>query len=126
MQALNPFTAIVDDEEPVRRALVRLLRSAGFEARAFASGVEFLNSLASQKPSCVVLDLHMPAMSGLDVQERLANVWPGLPVIFITGHQSVETEARVRAARPLAFLLKPIHDRLLLDAVASVMKSGAA
>ena len=113
------MVAVVDDEEPVRRALVRLLRSAGFAAVPFATGVEFLHSLANQLPSCVVLDMHMPGMSGLDVKERLSQTWPELPVIFITGHQSAEAEARARASKPHAFLLKPVHDRLLLEAIAS-------
>jgi FixJ family two-component response regulator len=116
----SPFIAIVDDEEPIRRALVRLLRSAGLEAQAFESGQAFLASLPGRRPRCVVLDLHMPGLSGLDVQARLAQSWPGLPVIFITGQHSPETAERVMAAQPLAYLVKPVHDQLLLDAIAMV------
>ena len=118
------YVAIVDDEEPVRRALVRLLRSAGHEAQAFASGKQLLESLPERLPSCILLDLHMPDMSGLDVQQRLAQQWPRLPIIFITGHHSPETEHRARAAGPCAYLLKPVNDRQLLDAIA--LATGAS
>jgi FixJ family two-component response regulator len=109
--------AIVDDEEAIRRALVRLMRSAGLEARCFASGAEFLDSLALREPRCVVLDLHMPGMNGFEVQARLAHSWPKLPVIVVTGHHTSETHAQALSTRPIAYLLKPIDDRLLLDAI---------
>jgi FixJ family two-component response regulator len=120
VHATTPFIAIVDDEEPIRRALVRLLRSAGLEAEAFECGSAFLESLSRRTPRCVVLDIHMPGLSGLDVQARLAESWPRLPVIFITGHHSPETRERVLASHPLAYLAKPVHDQLLLDAIATV------
>jgi FixJ family two-component response regulator len=113
------YIAIVDDEEPIRRALVRLLRSAGLEARPFATGVDFLESLAGEVPRCVVLDLHMPGMSGLDVQKRLERICPQLPVIFVTGHHSPGTQERALSTQPCAYLLKPINDRLLLEAIAT-------
>jgi FixJ family two-component response regulator len=116
----TPFIAIVDDEEPIRRALVRLLRSAGLESEAFESGAAFLESLTRRVPRCVVLDMHMPGLSGVDVQILLAQSWPELPVIFITGHHSAETRDRVLASHPLAYLVKPVHDQLLLDAIATV------
>jgi FixJ family two-component response regulator len=120
------FIAIVDDEEPVRRALVRLLRSAGYQACAFASGKQLLEFLKTDVPTCVLLDLHMPEMSGLDVQQRLSLERPGLPVIFITGHHSAETAHRAQAANAWAYLLKPVNDRLLLDTIASIPGMGSS
>jgi FixJ family two-component response regulator len=111
----RPLIAIVDDEEPIRKALARLLRSFGMDAESFASGNDFLESLTHHKPDCVLLDLHMPGMSGFEVQARLAN--SGVPVIVITGHDSDETRAHALAARPAAYLRKPVNDQVLLDAI---------
>lgn len=120
-----PFIAIVDDEEPIRRALLRLLRSAGREALSFGSGADFLDSLSTGQPGCVVLDLHMPGMNGFEVHARLAQSWPQVPVIIITGHHSEESHAQVLANRPMAYLTKPIDDRLLLDTIDRAMSHPA-
>ncbi len=116
-----PWIAVVDDEEPIRRALLRLMRSAGVASRSFASGPEFLDAIRAQQPACVVLDLHMPGMCGFDVQERLSHDWPAIPVIFVTGHHSPESQARAVAAGACAYLLKPMNDQLLLDAIAQAL-----
>ena len=112
-----PWIAVVDDEEPVRRALLRLLRSAGLEGRAFASGADFLDALACGWPYCVVLDLHMPGMTGFEVLAHLAQVAPEIGVIVATGQHSAELQARVQRHRPLAYLQKPLDDHLLLAAI---------
>ncbi len=105
-----PFLiAVVDDEEPIRKALKRLLRSAGLEVETFPSGVEFLESLVIRRPDCVVLDLHMPVMSGFEVQVRLAKSGPSVPVVVITGHDSDETRAQALAGMPVAYLRKPVN-----------------
>ena len=109
--------AVVDDEEPVRKALARLIRSAGFEVTMFPSGVEFFQSLPSVRPDCVVLDLHMPLMNGFEVQARLAAPGPPIPVVIITGHDSVDSRDRALAGRPAAYLRKPVNDQTLLDAI---------
>jgi len=109
--------AIVDDEEPIRKALKRLLRSAGLEVETFPSGVEFLESLASRRPDCVVLDLHMPVVSGFEVQARLAESGGSVPVVIITGHDSDETRAQALSGMPVAYLRKPVNDQVLLDAI---------
>ena len=115
--------AIVDDEEPIRKALGRLLSSAGLDVQTFPSGAAFLDSLASRRPDCVVLDLHMPLMNGFEVQARLA-VSPGVPVVIITGHDSDDTRDRALAGRPVAYLRKPVDDQTLLDAIELGLKSG--
>ena len=81
-----PYVAIVDDEEPVRKALKRLLRASGLEAEGYASGKDFLEASAQREPDCVVLDLHMPAMTGVEVQEELRRLGKSLPVIVVTAH----------------------------------------
>jgi FixJ family two-component response regulator len=113
----RPLIAVVDDEEPVRIALRRLLRSAGLDVETFPSGVEFLESLPTRRPDCVVLDLHMPLMDGFAVQARLAKSSAPVPVVIITGHDSTETRDRALAGRPVAYLRKPVNDQTLLDAI---------
>jgi len=114
--------AIVEDEEPVRKALRRLLCSAGMDVKSFPSGVEFLESLTNQWPDCVVLDLQMPIMNGFEVQARLAELRVSVPVVIITGHDSDETRALALGGLPVAYLRKPVNDQLLLDAIALALR----
>ena len=108
--------AIVDDEPQVGKALRRLLRSAGLEAEAFASGAELLPWLAEHRPDCVVLDIHMPEMSGFELQERLAAEHPGLPCVFITAVADPEEE-RHAAVHRVPLVHKPFTEAELLAAV---------
>jgi FixJ family two-component response regulator len=114
----SPVIAVVDDEESVCRALTRLLRSAGMEATTFSSGAQFIESLKTHRPHCVVLDLHMPEMSGFDVQARLLESGVRVPVIIMTGHDSPETRDRALSMGPAAYLRKPVDGEVLLDAIA--------
>src|SRR5262252_7186645 len=92
--ALSPsLLALVDDDADVRFALEGLVASAGFAVESFASGAEFLESIKSHEPVCVVLDLHMPGMSGFDVASALARSHPALPVIVITGYDTAEAQS---------------------------------
>jgi FixJ family two-component response regulator len=118
----RPLIAVVDDEEPVRIALRRLLRSADLEVETFPSGAEFLDSLKSHQPACVVLDLHMPRVNGFAVQTQLVEAGSHLPVIVITGHDSPETRERVVAGGVSAYLRKPVDDQMLLDAIAIAIR----
>lgn len=110
--------AIVDDEESVRRALERLLRSVGMTARVFATGTEFLAEYERLMPDCLVLDLHMPGMSGFEIMERLQG---RLPVVVITGQDSPENEMRAVGAGAGGYLRKPVQDHHLIDAIHSVI-----
>jgi FixJ family two-component response regulator len=114
------LVAIVDDELPIRRAMERLLRSAGIESKLFSSGSEFLESMPIHGLRCVVLDIQMPGMTGLEVEAQLAKSWPHLPVIFITGHEDTEAQRRALAVRPLAFLNKPVDSTYLIGAISSL------
>ena len=121
--------AVVDDDESVRKALKRLLRAANLDADTFASGRDFLDSLAAQVPDCVVLDLHMPGMNGLDIQQQLARGGLPLPIVIITGHDEPLARAQCLSAGAAAYLRKPLDDVALLDAIhraAGVARSSTA
>ena len=112
-----PLLAVVDDDADVRVALTRLVSSAGFAVETFASGAEFLRSVQDHEPDCVVLDLHMPEMSGFDVQGALASGHPGVPVVVMTGHDTPESRARAGQLGAKVYLRKPINDDALLAAI---------
>jgi FixJ family two-component response regulator len=120
MNRTPPLIAVVDDEESVRKAIERLLRSAGIEVAIFSSGAEFLNAIATRRIDCVVLDLHMSGLSGFDVQTRLMQSRKWLPIIVMTGHDTPDSRARALAGGAGAYLLKPIDEQVLLDAIARV------
>ena len=122
MNQTRPLIAVVDDEEPVRIALRRLLRSASLDVETFPSGAEFLDSLKSHQPDCVVLDLHMPRVNGFAVQARLAEAGIRLPVVVITGHDAPETRDRALAGGVSGYLRKPVDDQTLLDAITTAME----
>ena len=116
----RPLTiAVVDDEAPVRKALGRLLSASQINTTAFESGRQFLDSLDSARPDCVILDLHMPEMTGHDVQRALKRADASVPVIIITGFDEPEARVRCLAAGACAYLLKPLDDQVLLEAVAN-------
>ena len=125
MSKVRPLIAIVDDEASVRMALHRLIRSAGLEAETFPSGAEFLESMQTQQPDCVVLDVHMPEINGFEVQAQLAKSGARVPVVIITGHDTPETRVRVMEGGAAAYLLKPVDDRMLLDAITVAIADAA-
>ena len=114
-----PHIAVVDDEEPIRKALMRLMRSAGLSVETFGSGPEFLKSIETRLPDCVLLDLHMPHMNGFNVQAHLARKYAALPVIIFTGHDLPNARERAMAGGASAFLRKPAHDSILLGAISA-------
>lgn len=117
MQAAPSLVAIVDDEESVRKALGRLVRAAGFDVQTYASGADFLHSLARGAPQCVVLDLRMPQMSGAEVQGALAQAQSKVPVVIITGDDAAEVRQQTLARGASAYLRKPVDETTLLDAI---------
>ena len=121
-----PSVAIVDDEEGIRKALSRLLRASGLEAESYANGQEFLDAATDHRPDCVVLDLHMPGMSGLQVLRKLKAAGQRLSIVVITAHDEPETRERCIDAGACAYLRKPLEDRLLLNAISAAMRSHSA
>jgi FixJ family two-component response regulator len=122
----HPVIAIVDDEESIRKALRRLMRSVGLTVQTFDSGANFLNSIDGHVPDCVVLDLHMPQMNGLAVQAQLAKVHAAVPVIIITGHDSPEDHERAMEHGASGFLRKPVDERVLLEAISTAVANANA
>jgi FixJ family two-component response regulator len=114
--------AIVDDEARVREALLDLLDEAGFPAGGFASGEEFLASGRQYECSCVITDVRMLGMSGLDLQSRLEAERLRVPIIFITAHGDERTRMQALRAGAVGFLAKPFDDEALLDAVRAALK----
>jgi FixJ family two-component response regulator len=108
---------VVDDDPSLRKALERLLRSAGHDAKTFGSALEFLDFSHPDAPGCLILDIKMPKLSGLELQERLAAKGISFPIVFITGHGTVPTSVRAFKAGAMDFLQKPFKDSELLDAV---------
>lgn len=121
MTHTRPLIAVVDDEASVRVALQRLIRSAGLDVMTFSSGAEILDFMQRTLPDCVVLDLHMPNVTGFDVQARLSERGDRVPLIVITGHDTEETKTRAHAGGVSAYLLKPVDDRVLLRAIAAAL-----
>ena len=122
----TPVVAVLDDDDSVRRAIRRLLRAAGFAVETFSSGGEFLRSLQRRRPDAVVLDLHMPGMSGFDVQARLAQMGERIPVVCITGTDGPNDRDRAIAGGAAAYLQKPPDGPALLDAVAAAVVRAKA
>ena len=120
-----PLVHVVDDDEAVRTAVVRLLRSAGHDARAYASAAEFVLAGEVGGPGCAVLDLNLPDASGLELQDALSSSRSPLPVVFLTGHGDVPSTVRAMKAGAVDFLTKPVNPDLLLKAVACALERDA-
>jgi len=117
MENRRSFVAVVDDEESVRKALIRLLRAANMDAEAFASGEAFLSSLDKFRPDCVVLDLQMPGLTGRDVQKRLISMQINLPVILITAHDDMVTQQQSLSDGAANYLRKPLRGDVLVRSI---------
>jgi DNA-binding NtrC family response regulator len=117
MNNARPLIYVVDDDVSVRKGLENLLRSAGFAVQAFSSAREFLASARADVPSCLLLDVQLPGLSGLDLQQELAKGGIQIPIIFITGHGDIPMSVRAMKAGALEFLTKPVNDEDLLDAI---------
>jgi len=112
-----PLIAIVDDDPSVREGLSSLIRSAGLKVESFASAQEFLARPAAEAPSCLVLDLQLPGLSGLDLQKRIAEVGMEIPIVFLTGHGNIPASVQAMKAGAVEFLTKPFDDEELLRAI---------
>src|SRR3989440_13079390 len=122
MSTIDSPIFVVDDDESVREALGSLIRSAGLRVETFASAQEFLARPRAEVPSCLVLDVRLPGLSGLDLQQRLAEGNIEIPIIFITGHGDVPTSVRAMKAGAVEFLTKPFLDRDLVEAIHQAIK----
>jgi len=117
MTEASPIVFVVDDDPSVRRAIKRLVESVGLQVELFGSAREFLRSERSNAPSCLVLDIRLPGLSGLDFQRELADANIHIPIIFITAHGDIPMTVRAMKAGAVEFLTKPFRDQDLLDAI---------
>lgn len=108
---------VIDDDESIREALKSLIRSVGLSVETFASAHEFMQSTRPDVPACLILDVRMPGLSGLDLQRELVEANIHIPIIFITGHGDIPMSVRAMKAGAIEFLTKPFRDQDLLDAI---------
>jgi len=116
-QEFDAVIAIVDDDPSVREGLESLIRSAGWRAETFASALEFLARPRAEPPSCLILDLQLPGLSGLDLQKRMAEVELEIPIVFLTGHGNIPSSVQAMKAGAVEFLTKPVEEEELLHAI---------
>jgi len=114
---IKPIVYIVDDDAMVRRAIQRLINSVGLDVKTFATTDEFLKHEIRSDAACLIADVKMPKMSGLELQEKLISGGYTLPVIFITGFDNEEIREKVKKAGAVGYFSKPIDDRALLDTI---------
>jgi FixJ family two-component response regulator len=114
--------AIADDDPWVRKSLERLIKSAGFRTETFASAEDFIRAGDHRETACLILDLRLPGMSGLELQHRLVIDNDHLPIVFVSAHDEPETRYEAMKAGAIAFFSKPFNDEALVDAVRSVVK----
>ena len=112
-----PLVAIVDDDELFRRSIERFVRSAGFNVATFASAEDFLDSADLDRATCAILDMRLPGMNGLDLQQRLIARPTPIPIVFVSAHEEAAMRAMALRAGAIAFLKKPFDNSTLLDAL---------
>ena len=115
---------VVDDDESIRRALKRLLRSFGYHALTFESAETFLDSTSGKDEGCIILDIHLPGMTGIDLQEKLASRGAKYSVIFMTSYDNPQWQDRAKKAGAVAYLRKPFGKQLLLNAIRLSREKG--
>jgi FixJ family two-component response regulator len=124
--AATPIVFIIDDDRGMRQAIQDLVESVGLLAESFATGEEFLRRKRTDEPSCLVLDVRLPQMSGLDFQRKLAEIGVQIPIIFITAHGDIPMSVRALKSGAVEFLTKPFRDQDLLDAIQQALQRDRA
>src|ERR1700743_1290424 len=122
MSETEPTVFVIDDDAPMRVALMNLIRSVGLRAELFASAQEFLRSKLPDVPSCLILDVRLPGLSGLDLQRRTTEAGVEIPIIFLTGYGDIPMTVRAMKAGAVEFLTKPFRDQDLVDAIQQALK----
>ena len=120
---IDSIVYVIDDESSIREAITSLIRSIGMRVETFGSAQEFMASSRPDVPACLVLDVRMPGLSGLDLQRELTDAGIRIPIIFITGHGDIPMSVRAMKAGAVEFLTKPFRDQDLLDAIAQALES---
>jgi FixJ family two-component response regulator len=122
MPQLDPVVSVIDDDASVRSSLQNLLRSVGLSVAVFASATEFLASPHSESPGCVILDVRLPGLSGLELQDQFLRGRPDLAIVFITGHGDIPMSVRAMKAGAVEFLTKPLDDDDVIEAVEQALR----
>src|SRR5262245_26239029 len=122
----TPTVFVVDDDDDVRVAIAELLRSAGMRTETFVTAQAFLTHQRGEEPSCLVLDLQLPGMDGLDVQRELARSGDSMPIIFLTGHGDIPTTVKAMKSGAVEFLTKPFDGGQLLDVIRQALARDQA
>lgn len=117
LRQIDTVIAVVDDDPSVRQGLERLIRSLGWKAETFASAQEFLERPRTEAPSCLILDLQLPGLSGLDLQKRMAEARLETPIVFLTGHGDIPASVQAMKAGAIGFLTKPVDEEALSKAI---------
>jgi FixJ family two-component response regulator len=125
MSADTPTVFIVDDDDRMRAAMQRLLKTVGLHSESFATPLDFLRRKLPDVPSCLVLDVRLPGMSGLEVQSKLNEAGIQIPIIFITSHGDIPMTVKAMKSGALEFLTKPFRDQDLIDAIQQALKNSA-
>ena len=123
---MNPTVFVIDDDEDMRNALGNLFRSVGHEVKLFGSTAEYLKDGPGDAPGCLVLDVRLPGMSGLDFQNKLQDSNAAIPIVFMTGHGDIPMSVRAMKAGAVDFLPKPFRDQDMLDAVTRAIEADRA
>jgi FixJ family two-component response regulator len=124
MTPIVPTVFVVDDDTSVRTALKRLIQSVGFQVETFDSAQAFLKHGFHDGPACLVLDVRMPGMSGIELQQQLTRVGLGMPIVFITGHGNIPMSVKAMKAGAVDFIEKPFEDQKLIDAINTAIKKN--
>ena len=122
MPDAHPIIILIDDDASFRRSTERLLESAGFQVQSFTSATVFLKNQRPEEPACLVLDVRMPELSGLDLQQRLAQAGIRIPIIFLTGYGDVPISVQAIKAGAMEFLTKPVRPEVLLEAIGQALE----
>ena len=120
----QPTVLIIDDDSRMREAMQRLLKTVGLHSESFATPQDFLRHKLPDGPSCLVLDVRLPGMSGLDVQSKLNEAGVQIPIIFITGHGDIPMTVKAMKSGAVEFLTKPFRDQDLIDAIQQALKKS--
>lgn len=126
MTETESIVFVIDDDPSIREAIKSLIRSVGMRVETFSSAQEFLASRRADAPACLVLDVRMPGLSGLDLQRELTETGLTVPIIFITGHGDIPMSVRAMKAGAVEFLTKPFRDQDLLDAISQAVERDRA
>jgi FixJ family two-component response regulator len=126
MNAHGPIVFVVDDDASMRPAMEDLIRSVGLSVKSFASAGDFLRAERPDAPACLILDVRMPGLSGLDLQKELAAAGIRIPIVFITGHGDIPMSVQAMKGGAVEFLTKPFRDQQILDAIQAAIEKDLA